>query len=135
MAKWVRTIGAVLGTVAILASIVPVVQGQDPIKVDPTIYKTLLENERMRANIITFAPGKSIAMHSHPDHVIYWVTGGTLRITNQGEKPVEITGKEGDVMFLPAVAHSGENIGKTEIKIFQVELKEPAPMKPATETK
>ena len=130
MTRQMRVIAGVLATIALLASMVPIVQGQDPTKVDATIYKSLFENERVRANMITFLPGKSIAMHAHPDHVIYWITGGTLRITNQGEKPVEITGKEGDVMFLPAVSHAAENIGKTEIRIFQVELKEPAPAKP-----
>lgn len=135
MSKWIRAVGAILGTVTMLAGLVPVVQGQDPTKVGPDVYKSLFENERVRANMITFKPGATIVMHAHPDHVLYWITGGTLRITNQSEKPAEITGKEGDVMFLPAVTHAAENIGKTEIRIFQVELKEPTPLKQATEKK
>ena len=135
MVKGLRSFGNALLAMVCVVAIASVSRAQDPTKVGPEIYKSIFENDRVRANMITFKPGARIAMHSHPDHLLYWLKGGTLRITNQGEKPTDVTGKDGDVMFLPAVSHMAENIGKTEVKIFQVELKEPAPMKTETEKK
>jgi quercetin dioxygenase-like cupin family protein len=109
---------------------------QDPIKVGPDVYKTIFENERIRVNEINFAKGAKIGMHSHPDHVVYWIKGGTLRISNPDGTSVEVTGKAGEVLWLPACTHAGENIGESDLKLVQVELKEPAPMKqPADTTK
>ena len=48
-------------------------RAQDPIKVGPNIYKKLLENDRIRMLEVTFAPGDSIAFHSHPDHAVYFL--------------------------------------------------------------
>jgi len=102
---------------------------QDPTKVGPEIYKSVFENERIRVNEITFAPGAKIAMHAHPDHVVYWLSGGTLRISTPDGKSMEVNAKPGDVTWLPATQHAAENIGKTDVKAVQVELKEPAASK------
>ena len=67
----------------------------------------------------------------HPDHVIYWNTAGTLRVYNKGADSVDVTGAVGQAMFLPACTHAATNIGKTDIRLVQVELKEPAPAKPS----
>jgi|CXWL01.1.fsa_nt_gi quercetin dioxygenase-like cupin family protein len=96
---------------------------QDPHKVGPNIYKMKLENERCRVYEITFKPGASIAIHAHPDHVVYVVTAGTLQITEQGKAPIKLAGKPGDTFFLPAQKHSAKNIGKTTMKALVVELR------------
>lgn len=109
---------------------------QDPVKVGPDVYKAIFENDRIRVNEINFAKGAKIGMHSHPDHVVYWIQGGTLRIFNPDGTHVDVTGKAGEVLWLPACSHAGENIGETDLKLVQVELKEPAPVKqPADTTK
>lgn len=69
---------------------------QDPIKVGPNIYKKLFENNRIRMLEVTFAPGDSIAFHSHPDHAVYVVTGGTLRVTTSEGKTMVADLKAGD---------------------------------------
>lgn len=110
--------------------------GQDPIKVGNGIYKTILENERVRVNEIHFKVGQHIDWHQHPDHVIYWTEAGTLRVYNRGADSVDVTGTVGQAMFLPACTHAATNIGKTEVRLVQVELREPAPVKSAgSETK
>jgi len=122
-----------------LASIIlvaAIVWAQDPTKVGPDIYKSILENDRVRVNEITFKAGAHIDFHQHPDHVIYWIQSGTLRIWNKdaGGKvtdSVDVAGKAGQAMFLPACVHAATNIGKTDVKLVQVELKEPAPANPA----
>lgn len=121
-------------TLAVASLLAVAVWAQDPIKVGPDIYKTILENDRVRVNEIVFKVGAHIDFHSHPDHVIYWVEPGTLRVWNKsadGQKidSVDVTGTVGQAMFLPACIHAATNIGKTQIKLAQVELKEPAPVK------
>ena len=49
---------------------------QDPLKVDGKIYKKLLDNNRVRALEVLFKPGTKIAMHTHPDHLVYVLDGG-----------------------------------------------------------
>ncbi len=102
---------------------------QDPVKVGPNVYKSIFENERIRVNEINFKVGDKIGMHSHPDHVVYWIEGGTLRIYSPNGDSVDVTGKAGEVLWLSATTHAAMNIGKTNVKAVQVELKEPAPMK------
>jgi quercetin dioxygenase-like cupin family protein len=123
--RWLPAIlvGLLVGTLAIRA------MAQDPTKVGPEVYKSVFENERIRVNEITFKPAAKIAMHQHPDHVVYWLSGGTLRIFSPDGKHMDVTAKAGEVVWLPATTHSAENIGATEIRAVQVELKEPAPAK------
>jgi beta-alanine degradation protein BauB len=100
---------------------------QDPVKVGPNIYKKILENDRIRMMEVTFAPGDSIAMHSHPDHVVYTVNGGTLRVTTSDGKTMVADLKAGDPIWFSAVIHAAKNIGTKPIKLVVVELKEKAP--------
>jgi quercetin dioxygenase-like cupin family protein len=99
---------------------------QDPLKVAPTMYKLVTENARVRVMEVTFKPGEQIATHSHPDHLAYFLSGGTLKITANG-KTNEVIGKAGDPVWIPAETHSAVNTGKTEVKVLVLELKEPAP--------
>ncbi len=103
------------------------VLAQDPATVGPTIYKQTLDNERVRVFQVTFKKGAEIAMHSHPDHVVYVVAGGKLEITlADGTKNV-IDAKPGETFLLPAQAHSAKNVGKGTIQVTVTELKESAP--------
>jgi beta-alanine degradation protein BauB len=116
------TIFVVLCCSLILAS--GTAKAQDPIKVGPNIYKMLFENDRVRMLEVTFAPGDSIAFHSHPDHAVYTVTGGTLRVTTSDGKTQVAELKAGDPIWFSAVTHAAKNIGTTPIKLVVVELKE-----------
>lgn len=122
-----------LSTLVLLVAISLVVAGtataQDPLKVGPKIYKKLLENERVRMLEVNFAPGDSIGMHAHPDHAVYAVTGGKLRVTTSDGKTQMADLKAGDPIWFPAVIHGAKNIGTTHLKLVVVELKENSTMK------
>ena len=120
-----------MAAIAIVGMLTVAASAQDPVKVSPENYKVVLENERMRVNEVYLNVGAHIDWHQHPDHVIYWMAAGTVRIFNKGADSVDVSGTVGQAMFLPACTHAATNIGKTEIRLVQVELKEPAPMKPA----
>ena len=102
---------------------------QDPVKVGAHVYKKLFENERVRMLEVTFQPGDTIAMHSHPDHIAYVVSGGKLSVWEKGGKPQEVELKAGSPLWFNAVTHAAKNVGTTPVKLAVVELKEKPMMK------
>lgn len=100
---------------------------QDPVKVGPRIYKCVFENERTRVCEVTFKPGDRIAPHSHPDHLVYAMSTGKLRITPAGQDGAEADIKPGMVLFIPSETHSAVNIGNTDVRLLVVELKDVSP--------
>jgi ketosteroid isomerase-like protein/quercetin dioxygenase-like cupin family protein len=100
---------------------------QDPVKVGPDVYKCILDNAHVRVCEITFKPGASIGVHSHPNHLVYVLSPGKLAITPEGGQPMEADFLPGQVTWLEAGAHSAVNRGKSVLRGLVVEVKEPAP--------
>ncbi len=111
-----------------------VVNAHDPLEVAPHMYKKLFENERVRVMEVIFHAGDSILSHSHPDHFVYAVSGGMVRISKPDGTSMDADIKTGDVLFIPAETHWAKNIGTTTVKLIVNELKEPRP-KPKDEAK
>jgi quercetin dioxygenase-like cupin family protein len=95
---------------------------QDPAKVGPDIYKQKLSEKGVRVFEVSFEPGQKIGTHSHPDHVVYVMTAGTISITEVGKEAKTMDVKPGDAMFFPAQTHHAQNTGKTQLKLVVVEL-------------
>jgi quercetin dioxygenase-like cupin family protein len=111
----------------------PPALAQDPAVVAPDIYKCTFENEHTRLCEVTFQPGAKIAKHSHPDHLVYVLQPGKLRITDDGTgESADTDFATGQSVWLPAVTHHGENMGGTEVKALVIEFKDlkGADMKP-----
>jgi beta-alanine degradation protein BauB len=101
------------------------VYAQDPMTAAPKVYKKiLLENEKVRVMEVEIAPGDVVPMHSHPDHVIYALTDGKLEITAKDKAATVAEIKAGEAMFMPAVTHTGKNIGETILKLIVTEVKQ-----------
>jgi quercetin dioxygenase-like cupin family protein len=64
-------------------------------------------------------------MHSHPDLVLYVISGGTTEFTGKDGKKVKRVLKTGMSMVVPAETHSVKNIGKTTAKVLLVEVNRP----------
>jgi quercetin dioxygenase-like cupin family protein len=94
-----------------------------PHEVGPDIYKVVTENDQIRAYEVTFAPAAKIGLHQHPDHVVYGITAGKLKVTPQGGQPQEIEIKAGSAAFMPAGAHEAESLSDKEFKGLVVELR------------
>ncbi len=120
-----RWMVGVLGGLVGMSVIMSVAQAQDPVEVGPDVYKVLFENERVRVCEAHFTPGQSIAMHSHPDHFVYVISPGTLRLTYPDGRTNEVEAKAGEVMWIAAETHAGQNIGSTDVRLLVTELKEP----------
>jgi quercetin dioxygenase-like cupin family protein len=97
---------------------------QDPMVAASNVYqKVLLENEKIRVIEIVFEIGETAPQHSHPEHFVYALTAGKLKITNSEGKTIEADIKAGDALMLPAETHTATNIGSTECRLIVTELK------------
>lgn len=86
----------------------------------------MLENDQVRViHFISKAKSK-LAMHSHPNHVIYFLTGGTKsRFTMPDGKTQDREGKKGEAVWVPAGDHATESLSTTDGEVLIIELKKP----------
>jgi beta-alanine degradation protein BauB len=96
---------------------------QDPVKAAPQSFKEILNNSEVRVLEFSSKPGQKEAMHSHPAVLLYVLQGGKLKSTAPDGTSKEIEYKTGDIQWRPAVTHSGENVGTTEMKSLLIEVK------------
>ncbi len=116
---------------SIFVLVASAVGAQDPAVTDPDKYKVILENERTRVLDYKDHPGDRTTQHKHPDSVLYALSHFKRRLTFPDHKSVIKEFNAGDVMFIPAQVHIGENIGKTDTHVLLVEFKDPqASVKP-----
>lgn len=108
-----------------------ILRAADPLEVAPTMYSLVYQNDRVRVMQVVFKPGEKIAKHSHPDHFIYVLEPGKLKISHPDGTSMDADFKVGQVVWIPAETHWAENTGATEVKLLVTELKEKAPAKPA----
>ena len=94
----------------------------DPMKVASNVYKFIDENDRVRVLEVIFKPGDTAKMHHHPEHVVYVLKGGRLKLTSEG-KTQELDLKQGSVVFLKEQDHEATNNSKSDIDLLVVELK------------
>ncbi len=130
MTKYFKAGLLLLVAAAVVSSIAV---ADDAVTVAPTIYKVLVENERVRVLDVNVKPGETVPFHSHPDYSIYVVEGGTGRFFSApGDTGVAVELKAGAAMWHDAETHSVKNTGKTTVHVVVTELKEPKPAaKPA----
>ena len=99
----------------------------DPLAVAPEMYKLQYENDRVRVMQVTFKPGEAIPEHSHPDHFVYVLEGGTVKITKADGTTSDAVLKVGDIIWIDAETHQAINTGSTVVRLLVTELKEPKP--------
>lgn len=71
---------------------------QDPMKVANNVYKFIMENDRVRVLEASFKPGDKAVIHNHPDHVVYVLEGGKIKLTSSGKTDV-LDMKSGQAIF------------------------------------
>ena len=96
---------------------------QDPVKVAPEKVKMLLENDKVRVLEFAVKPGEETGMHSHPNHVIYFLADGKMMTTMSDGTSSEMEVKAGDTHWSEPVTHNNKNVGKTDAHAIVVELK------------
>ncbi len=94
----------------------------DPKDVASNVYNFIMENERVRVFNATFKPGEIAAMHHHPDHVVYVLKGGKIKLTSEGKTDV-LNLETGKAIFISEQVHEAQNIGQLPLELLVVELK------------
>ena len=113
--------------VAVLLSSAPLL-AQDPVKVDPTHYKVILENASVRILSVNYAAGAKSPTHQHPDGIIIPLATAKTRFTTPDGKSEDRELVSGSGMYAPAGTHSVTNLGGAFNGIL-VEFKGAAPGK------
>jgi hypothetical protein len=95
----------------------------DPTSTDPDKYKVIFENERVRVLEYRDEPGQATRPHQHPDSLMYTLSSFDRRLVAEDGESREVSLAAGEVRWLDAQIHSGENIGQTPTHVLFVELK------------
>jgi len=115
------SVSSALMTLLVLA--VPTARAQDIVKVAPEKCKVLLENDRVRVLQVVNPPGGKVGMHSHPPYVVYALASSKEKLTLPDGKTEVRDIKSGQATWSDGATHSGENIGRSEIRVLLIELK------------
>lgn len=102
----------------------------DPVATNPELYSVAFENDRVRVLRYHDHPGDRTRPHAHPDSVMITASAFDRRLRHE-DRSVDVTIHAGEVRWLDAQEHSGENIGTTDSISFFVELKEPGAVREA----
>jgi beta-alanine degradation protein BauB len=95
----------------------------DALQAAANVYSLIMENEHVRVLDARFKTGAQAVMHSHPNHVIYVLADGKVKITRPDGKSMDVDLKTGQAIWMPAGQHAAENVGKGEAHNLVVELK------------
>jgi hypothetical protein len=87
--------------------------------------KILLDNERLRATEGVFTAGEANPMEPRGHRITRVLKGSTtIERTHSSGRMEKIEWKEGGVYYSPADNASSKNIGKSEVTIYTVAMKE-----------
>jgi quercetin dioxygenase-like cupin family protein len=96
---------------------------EDAAKVAPHLYKVLFENERVRLLEVIMQPGDRSEMHSHPDNLIYLLSGGKVTFTAPSGEIAELELADDASMWMEATDHATNNVGGTTVRALFFEPK------------
>ncbi len=99
------------------------VHAADPADTDPDKYHVILDNEFVRVLRYHDTPGARTQLHHHPDFVLYSLSSFRRRLTFGDGTTKEREFEPGDVIWMKAQEHIGENIGSTDTEVVVIELK------------
>ena len=89
----------------------------------PAPYKWVSENAHAVQFEVAIPPGGSVPTHTHGNHVVVVLEGGSAELTDQGGAKSTVNFVKDSAQFEGPVTHSGVNTGKTPMQLVVVELK------------
>jgi beta-alanine degradation protein BauB len=110
-------------SIILFAIAVPILRGQDMVKVAPKNCKVLLDNDQVRVVRCVIKPQETLPMHSHLFNIWMPIDPGKLRITPSEGQPKDSEVKAGQAYWSEPVTHKIENIGTIQYRSLIVELK------------
>jgi hypothetical protein len=103
------------------AEVIPM---SDPVTTNPDLYRVVFENERVRVLAYDDRPGDRTLVHHHPDSVMVTLSAFRRRVSHD-DRHVDVDLPAGEVRWLAAQEHRGENTGDSVTRALFIELKEP----------
>jgi quercetin dioxygenase-like cupin family protein len=97
----------------------------DPVITNPELYRVVLENERVRVLEFRDTPGAMTAPHRHPDSLMLTLSSFRRLLTADGRQAKVRLGA-GEIHWLAAHEHCGENTGDTDTHVLFIEIKQGA---------
>lgn len=89
----------------------------------PAPYKQVSENDHAAQFEVTVPPGGNVPQHTHGNHVLVALTGGTAEVTSQDGSKQTMEFAKDSATYGTGVTHSAVNTGKTPLQLVVVELK------------
>ena len=114
---------------------VTIASAQDAVKVDPTHYSVLSENDRVRILKVHYGAHEKSVMHSHPDTVVVFLTAGKGVFHLPDGTTKDFDYKAGQAEYGPAGTHLPENTSGTAMDAIVIEMKGHAGMGMKSEMK
>ena len=96
----------------------------DPTVTNPEKYKVILENDKVRVLDYLDKPGEKTIMHHHPAFILYALSDFKRKLTFPDGTSKSREFKAGEIFWMDAQSHIGENIGNTETHVLLVEMKD-----------
>ena len=96
---------------------------QDAAKVDAKHYRVVEENAEMRILHVHYGPHEKSVMHSHPAGAVVYLSDGKMTFHMPDGKTQDMTGKNGEARYTPAITHLPENTGDQPFDAIVIELK------------
>ena len=98
-------------------------RSQDYQSTNPKMVKVLGDTLHSKMMLVTFMPGETTTVHSHPVHIIYALNSGTLRVAHVNGSTETLHIRAGQSATFPAeAAHKTTNTGKTPLKLILLEI-------------
>jgi quercetin dioxygenase-like cupin family protein len=96
---------------------------QDPVKVDASHYKVLVDNASVRVLKVSVPAGQKSPMHSHPDAMLVPLASGKARFTLPDGKTEDSEIVKEVASYSPAGTHASANVGTTAVDAILIEFK------------
>ena len=101
----------------------------DPLIVAGPNGKLLQDSLGIKIFEISVKPGELAPLHRHPDHALYILQGGKVKVYSKdfpgAENGLEMEFKSGTGWVMGPVTDSARNIGKTTIKMLEIDVYRP----------
>ena len=98
----------------------------DPVKVEANVISRIMADTLgVKFYELIIKPGDSVALHSHPDHLVYIVEGGFVELKSKDGKVNPVEFKTGMGVMTGPDIHAGKNTGTTTIKMIVADIYRP----------
>lgn len=98
----------------------------DSVTADPAHYSVAFENDAIRVLRISYGPGETSVMHTHPENCAIALTAGEFDMHLPDDTTVHESVSPGQAECYPAGAHRPENTADTRAEVVLVELEDGA---------